>query len=242
MKYLKTFERFIFHKSPDEDKPGNKQFIAFNKDENYNIEGNTHGEMSHAIKHLDEFEPEKVKTVLNQSVEWAKSKNSIFLRHINGNILAEGDLAKKQITTGAMLNTLDLVNDKIMNDKKLLPEELELKDKFLTQLTNLYRQLVESYINGGIDINKMKEEEIKKLISENKKLKFTGVYKEKEIEYTIDFSNSGLLAKRGDDVATLFRIDKKGNDINKISDYLNRGVQIKNIELKKALGITTSLN
>jgi len=46
-----------------------------------------------------------------------------------------------------------------------------------------------------------------------------------------------LLAKKGDNVSTLFRIDKKGNDIGKIGAYFSRGVEITNPELKKALNI-----
>jgi hypothetical protein len=100
-----------------------------------------------------------------------------------------------------------------------------------------YDKLVQDYISGGIDINNMKSDEIKKLISSNKKIKFKASYHRHEYEYILDFSNAGLLVKNGDNVSTLFRIDKKGNDINKIGAYLSRGVEIANVELKKALNI-----
>ena len=49
------FLEFAFNNSRDEDRPGNKQIIVFQDDESYDIEGNTHGGLSHAIKHLIAF-------------------------------------------------------------------------------------------------------------------------------------------------------------------------------------------
>jgi len=230
---------FSFYKSPDEDAPGNKQFVAFKEDDKYNVQGNTHGELSHAIKHLGEFNPNEVDSELNGAINYIKTVSNPILKNINGSDIASGDNAKKQLTPNAMLNTFDFINDKIANNQELTPEEKEIQNKFLDKLNNSYNKLVQDYISGGTDVDNMKEDKIKQLISSNKKIKFKGSYKGNEFEYILDPSNSGLLAKKGDNVSTLFRIDKKGNDINKIGAYFSRGVEISNPELKKVLNIQT---
>jgi hypothetical protein len=230
---------FSFYNSPDEDTPGNKQFVAFKEDDKYNIQGNTHGELSHAIKHFGEFNPSALSSELNGAISYIKTVSNPILKNINGSDIASGDNAKKQLTPNAILNTFDFINDKIANNQELTPEEKEIKSKFLDKLNSEYDKLVQEYISGGTDVDNMKEDEIKKLISSNKKIKFKGSYKGNEFEYVLDPSNAGLLAKKGDNVSTLFRIDKKGNDIGKIGAYFSRGVEITNPELKKALNIQT---
>jgi hypothetical protein len=231
---------FSFYNSPDEDNPGNKQIVVFKEDDKYVIQGNTHGELSHAIKHFGEFDPNVLNSELNGTINYIKTLKNPILKNISGADIASGDNAKKQLTPNAILNTFDYINDKIINNQELTPEEKEIKSKFLDKLNTDYNKLVQDYISGGTDVDNMKEDEIKKLISSNKKIKFKGSYKGNEFEYILDPSNAGLLAKKGDNISTLFRIDKKGNDINKIGAYFSRGVEITNPELKKALNIQTS--
>jgi len=231
---------FSFYNSPDEDNPGNKQIVVFKEDDKYAIQGNTHGELSHAIKHFGEFDPNSLNSELNGTINYIKTLANPILKNVSGADIASGDNAKKQLTPNAILNTFDYINDKVINNQELTPEEKEIKSKFLDKLNGDYDKLVQDYISGGTDVDNMKEDEIKKLISSNKKIKFKGSYKGNEFDYILDSSNSGLLAKKGDNISTLFRIDKKGNDINKIGAYFSRGVEIKNPELKKALNIQTS--
>jgi hypothetical protein len=235
--YTQYIKEFSFYNSPDEDTPGNKQLVVFKDNDEYNIQGNTHGELSHAIKHFGEFNPNALNNALNGTLDYIKTIPNPILKNINGSNIASGDNAKKQLTANAILNTFDFINDKILNKQELTPEEKEIETKFLNKLNNDYNQLVQDYINSGVDINNMKEDEIKKLIDSNKKLKFKGSYKGNEFEYILDPSNTGLLAKKGDNISTLFRIDKKGNDINKIGSYFSRGVEISNPEFKKVLNI-----
>ena len=226
-----------FNNSPDEDNPGNKQIVVFKEDDKYDIPGNTHGSLSHAIKHFGEFDPNSLNSQLNGAINYIKTLANPILKNVSGVVIASGDNAKKQLTPNAVLNTFDFINDKVINNQELNTEETEIKTKFLDKLNVYYDKLVQDYISGGIDINNMKSDEIKKLISSNKKIKFKGSYHGHEYEYILDFSNAGLLVKNEDNVSTLFRIDKKGNDINKIGAYLSRGVEIANVELKKALNI-----
>jgi len=237
--YSSLINEIDFNNSPDEDNPGNKQIVVFKEDDKYAVQGNTHGELSHAIKHFGEFNSNALNSALNGAIDYIKTLENPILKNVSGADIATGDNAKKQLTANAILNTFDSINDKISNNQELTPEEKEIKSRFLDKLNAEYGKLVQDYISGGIDVSNMKEDEIRKLIASNKKIKFKASYSGNEVEYVLDFSNAGLLAKRGNNVSTLFRIDKKGNDINKISAYLSRGVQIPNLELKKALGIET---
>jgi hypothetical protein len=228
---------FRFHDSPDEDTPGNKQVVVFRDDDKYTLQGNTHGELSHAVKHFGEFDPNMLSSVLNNIIEYIKKTQNPILKNINGNNIASGDAAKKQLTPNAVLNTLDFINDKTLNNQQLTPEEKEIKDTFLDKLNTGYNKLVQNYLTSGVDVDNMGQEEVKQMLSTNKKIKFTGSYKGNKFEYVFDPSTTGILAKQGDTVSTLFRIDKKGNDLNKVSGYFSRGVELTNPELSKALNI-----
>ena len=226
-----------FYNGPDEDTPGNKQVVVFKEDDKYNIQGNTHGELSHAIKHFGEFEPDILNNALNNAIEYIKTTPNPILKNINGDDIATGDNAKKQLTPNNILNTFDFINDKIINKQELTPEEKEIENKFLTKLNNEYNKLIQNYINDGVDINNMNEDEIKQLIKSNKKIKFNASYKENKNEYILDPSTTGLLSKQGNNVFTLFRIDKRGNNMDKVAAYLNRVLKISNPEFIKTLNI-----
>ena len=110
MRYLRLYEEFVFHKSKDEDAPGNKQVIVFDDSEKYIEDGNTHGSLSHAIKHYAEFYPDKVNGILNDAINFIKTKSDITLKSIKTNEpIAKDEQAKKQINIGSMLNTFDLM-------------------------------------------------------------------------------------------------------------------------------------
>jgi hypothetical protein len=240
--YKKRLNEFSFNDSPDEDLPGNKQIIMFNEKDTYKQGGNTHGELSHTIKHFGEFSPNKLNSSLNGAINHIKDSSNLVVKHAkSGEIIAKGENAKKQLTPNAMLNTFDFINDKVKNNESLSSEEKELQSKFIEPLNNEYKKLIQDYISGGEDIDNAKEDEIKKLIGSQKKIKFTGSYKGNKVEYILDTSNTGLLAKKGDKVSTLFRIDKSGNNLGKVAGYLNRGVEITNPEFKKALDLNENL-
>ena len=105
-------------------------------------------------------------------------------------------------------------------------------------LNQEYQQLVDSYISSGVDIDGITEaEKIKQLLDANKIVKFVGVYKgsPEQQQYFLNPSNTGLVASSGGKVATLFRIDKKGNNLGKVAKYFSRGVKLKNSTFGKVL-------
>lgn len=232
------FLEFAFSNSRDEDRPGNKQIVVFQDDESYNIEGNTHGGLSHAIKHLNEFNPSSVTSALNNAMSYIKKLDNIFIKHAKtGEVLFSGEDAKKQLNLNAILNTFDLINDKIKTSKQLTPEEKEIKSKFLDSLLDEYKALVQTYIDSSVNVDDKSEAEIQNILNSNKKIAFKGEFKGNTFDYVLDPSNTGLLAKKGDSVYTLFRIDKKGSGVSKAAGYFSRGVNIINPELKKVLNI-----
>ena len=241
---LESWKKFLneaeFTDSPDADGPGKKQVIVFDENETYEKDGNTHGAVSHAIKHYAEFEKEAVDAALTQALTKAKTFDNFFLlSRKSGQITASGDQAKKSAAANnnAMLNTFDLINDKIKNNVSLLPEEEQLVG-IINNLNSSYQNLVDKYMSSGIDIDQVSEpEKIRQLIDSGKVLKFTGSYSGSEFQYYLNTSNTGLVASQKGKVATLFRIDKRGNDLGKVAGYFSRGVEIKNPAFAQVLGI-----
>ena len=239
MRYLRLYEEFIFHKSKDDDNPGNKQVIVFGDSEKYIEEGDTHAGLSHAIKHYGEFYPDKLNSILNDALNFIKSKSNIILNNSKNNEpLAKGEEAKKIINTNSVLNTFDFINDKILNNQELTEEEKEIEEKFLNKLNTEYNDLVNEYLEKSVDIDGKSQEEIQNLINSKTKLRFKGTYKGNLKDYILDPTNTGMLAKSNNGVETLFRIDKKGGDLNKVGEYFYRGVEIENDVLKKILNIS----
>ena len=57
----------------------------------------------------------------------------------------------------------------------------------------------------------------------------------KPLQYHLDTSNTAILPYSDGEVATLFRIDKKGTDLSKVAKYFGRGVEIQNKAIAKVL-------
>ena len=70
-----------FFKSPDDDRPGNKQVLIFSPNDKYLEQGETHGKKSHAIKHMLEFKPDIVNDFLDAAI--AQVKDSSNLKVVN---------------------------------------------------------------------------------------------------------------------------------------------------------------
>jgi|TARA_B100000927_G_scaffold244457_1_gene206790 hypothetical protein len=227
-----------FHDSPDEDLPGGKRTIIFNKEDEYpSPEGNTHGLLSHAIKHYLEFEPERVKGLLDKVAnEIRQEADELYMVDKNGNVVLDGDRAKKEINHNVILNTLDSIQDKVKNGKNLLDIEKRIH-KYTEEMAKQYQELIKQKMNSAVDID-TDQEVADDAISNNKNLKFKGSYSGKDFDYYLDPKDSSLVASDGDSVSTLFRIDKKGNRLDKMSGYFSRGTKIYNDKLRSALNLS----
>lgn len=241
---LERWNKFLaedvrFYNSPDEDRPGNKQIIVFDELDDYTIDGKTHGLSSHAIKHYQEFESQKVSDILNKAFEVAKQFDNFILKNAkDSSTIATAAAAKKQASVNSILNTFDNINDKIKNSISLSDEENELLP-FIKELEQEYENLVQSYLDAGQDVDSIRDpEKIRNLFDQGKIIKFSGVYNDGEYTYYLNPVNTGLVASdKTNTVSTLFRIDKSSNSLAKVAGYFDRGVQVKNPALRQVLGM-----
>ncbi len=226
-----------FLTSPDDDQPGSKQFVVFNEVENYILEGHTHGKLSHAIKHYEEFDKEGMNEILSKALVYLQSINTIHLKNIKGQIIASGQQAVNKITLNAVHNTFDLINDKIMKGITLVSEEEELKIQYLIPLEEKYDALIASYLTDHLPVHDVSENELNLLYASGKRINFEGTYDDALYSYILDFSTSGLLVQVATEksICTLFRIDKQGNCLKEIKTYFSNNVEVLNPVVKKFL-------
>ena len=222
---------YIFPNCFDSDYPGDcLETIVFSKNEKYSLNGYTHGLISHSIKHYKEFEPLVVNEYLDKVIELIRSAPCIFLIDNKGKVISEGRKTIKKINHSIVLNTLDMVNDKYMNNEILSSEEAKIK-MILYEMSDKYMNLTINYINDAVGIEKVKN--LSGFIGDGKILKFVGILNGFMYDYYLNFSNSGIIVKRKDDshiINTFFRVDKESNSIFRISHYFS-SVQILNNDL-----------
>lgn len=231
-----------FYVSPDIIKPVNNFLIIFGdpKKSQFSTSGGTHGEMSHAIKHLIEFEPSFVEGILNSATEIAKQAPDVAVVNLKNNEVLAGAEATDKIQSSAMLNTFELISYKLFTGQELNPTEKAI-EPLVDQLVEKYDAVLLAIVANAIDVDNINNiEEMQALVKNKKTIKFTGSYRGSEFIYYLDLSNSGLIVEKDGLYRTLFRIDKKGSEINKIAKYFERGVEIKNPTLRSALGMSPS--
>jgi len=216
---------FIFADSEDFDFPFQKQkkLFVFSENEEYNCQGKTHSGFSHAIKHSCEFFPEQINEFIVKGLDIIIKTDKVFLLHENGDIFPISANKILQQASGIVLNTFDMVNDKIMLDLPLLETEEKLKP-LIFEISEQYNNLLTNYINYAYDIENITSlENLKEFIKDGKTLKFIAEFFLVDYIYYLNFSDSAIIACRKDNpkiINTFFRIDKKANDFKKIAKYL----------------------
>lgn len=226
--YIKKHKRkYYFSYSPDEDFPAGEVAAVFTLNDDYLEEGLTHGLLSHAIKHLDEFYPDLVKEIVADCIKVMKLAPKIWLINKSGQIIEQGIRAKARLSYDIALNSLDLVNDKVCEKKPLTKTEKKLAS-LLNVFGKSYCKLIDSFSQKAIDVNQVKSLEV--AYNEGEIIKFTGEYQNKSFVYYLCFKTSAICVLRETEhncIMTLFRIDKDGNDLSKICSYLT-GMKIQN--------------
>ena len=101
MRFIRFINELAFANSSDFDYPGKVgEVIVTNPDDKYEVRGKTHGLISHAIKHVMEFEPEYYREVIDQFKQRiASMKNDLFILNKNSTIASDAqyDLTDKMI-------------------------------------------------------------------------------------------------------------------------------------------------
>ena len=257
-KNMKTFtdwinESFVFQKGRDQDYTSDPYEVLVFSDtapDKYEVEGKTHGKMSHAIKHLVEFEPSFVKSVISKVRSTIKNKlkekPNWFCKvwsNVSGFGKSSGPDAVDSASDDAILNTLDLINDKTQMKEKLLKLDSSIRP-FAAELEEKYNNIIEKKIDKAVNLDKVTVkgkallQKIKKssVIQFDCRGKFGGNF-----TVLIDFPDQSLIiGKRSEDdmsvVNTMYRFNNSGKSKPAVIDaFFSKRLIPNNPEIKAAL-------
>ena len=244
-KLFENWRRFLneiefYDQQPDYDKmPGGGSTVAvFDVETDYDKEGATHGGVSHSIKHYMEFDSAAVQQATKKAASIVSGFDKVFIKKAaTDGLMAQDEQAKQMISQnpGIMLNTFDMINDKMLNntslndsEKKLLPI---IKDIFAK-----YKQLAEKLLKDASDIDKASDaNQVLELLNAGNSVRFTAKYGESEKIYALDPKSTAIVSYMGGKMSTFFKIDKKGANKQKVVRYFTKGMEIKNPIVLSAL-------
>lgn len=139
-----------------------------NDKRDYKVEGKTAGLQSHACKHLSEIRPEfvnnivtQVKNTLSQYIADANHpKDYEFKYYKDFRTEVRGDPQKllNQAPREAIINFLDLVNDKVMMRRPLAPIEQKMR-KYLSVMGDEYMKAINSFMDSAVNLDEIPYEE-----------------------------------------------------------------------------------
>ena len=237
-RYLKEAE--FYDQQPDYDKmPGaGKSVIVFDPETDYDKEGLTHGGVSHSIKHYMEFDSAAVQQAIQKAASMVSKFNNVFIKKAGGDDpVAQDDKAKQMIAQQPemILNTFDMINDKMLNNEPLNDSEKQLLPLVQAIFTN-YKQLAEKLLATALDVDGAREtSQVVKLLETGKPIKFTAIYGGEGKVYALNPKDSAIVSYMGGKMSTFFKIDKRGVDKQKVVRYFTKGMEIKNPVVLEAL-------
>lgn len=205
--------------------------------DNYSLSGDTHARDSHALKHYAEWSPADV---VNKMEEIKKA----IIDHEDGLIVFSSekpDMSKgpdmpemsynridpQSITPGDLINTLDRINDSIINGEYVNDVELAIYRNYFIPLAVAYESMADNLVKNAVDVsdNNTRFNSVEDLViflNSSPIIKFNGVYRGSGSvnTYFYDMSNTILASAKGPDnsgegpFATIFKMDKKHRDYN----------------------------
>lgn len=214
-----------------------KRVLLLNDDDQYSLQGDTHGGESHALKHMAEFNPETVAAYMQQAIELLKKEiiagtidTDIDTIDMSGN---QEKITIDDVTLGDMLNTVDQLYDDSFNAAAAdagsdpTPGMLSITDKFSNLIMAMLDEMNQSYDNEVDDIKTtaidMADSNLKSMnITDAQQLINWFGKEHRTIMFVGEFSGSGVKApmflrtvdtayigNRDDNVSTLMLIRKK---------------------------------
>ena len=153
--------------SPDSDWPAksvktskssinkSRKVLLFDIDREYTTnEDHNHGLEGHAIKHMIEFDSQIVAAHLERFLVWLENRKTntynVLIKGKKGKANQRATIKTKDIDLGTLLNTLDLVNDRVMTNKNLTVEEQVLweyhqliEDKYMELLNGMRKNIID---------------------------------------------------------------------------------------------------
>lgn len=253
---MKTFTEWLseaafkFQKGKDQDYTNDPyEVLVFSEQapDKYEVEGKTHGQMSHAIKHLKEFEPDfvkgvvtKVKSTIRKKLEEKPHWFCKIWNNIRGFSSISGVKAVDSASIDAVLNTLDLINDKNQMKEPLMKLDSSIKP-FAVELEHKYNELVSEKIDKAVDLNKLtiKGSSLSKKIKKSQVVKFDCDGKNGgKFTVVLDFTDQSLVIGKNDmsDVTTMYRFNDTGGTKPAVIDaFFKKKLIPSNKDIKLAL-------
>ena len=216
-----------FARMQDTDYPfPHNNVILFDINEKYILKGKTHSLISHGIKHLIEWEPTFVKNILLSMRSKLKIELLYFFKQPN--LIRE--LKKSDLTDEVLLNTLDLINDKLEINEKLYEMELPMKN-ILLDIRDRYKSWCSKLENAAIEIFDNDDYSfVENKINTSRVIWFNVSYRGVDMQNILDFRNNLYMSVHNGMVRTLFKMS---------DDFIQRQykgkAKIKNLHLEKKL-------
>ena len=241
---------FRFQKGRDQDYTSDPyEVLVFSETapDKYEVEGKTHGQMSHAIKHLQEFEHdfvkgivEKVKATLRAKL---KEKPHWFCKvwhNTKGFLSDEGIKAIDSASIDAVLNTLDLINDKNQMRENLLKLDSSIRP-FAVDLERKYNDIISEKLDKAVDLSKttLKKDALVKKLKKSSVIQFECQGKSGgNFVVVLDFTDQSLIIGKKDmsEVNTMYRFNNSGTSKPAVVDaFFTKRLVPTNNEIKLAL-------
>lgn len=243
--------KFKFVVGKDQDYTGDPmEVLVFSEQEpdEYIMQGKTHGQMSHAIKHLREYDPEAVKGVLAKAKKMLWNfldKNPSYFCKVwsegRGFSEVSGKKALASCDELVLLNTMDIVNDKNQMKTPFSAVDARLKT-FAAELEKKYNSLISSKIDKAVNLEQIKNEH--KLLDASQKAKIVHFEAEDrnggKFLVWIDFTDRTLIIGRqmpkGTVIKTMYRINSAGSTRGSIMKmFFTKKLRISNPMIDAAL-------
>ena len=182
----------------------------------YKVEGKTAGLQSHALKHLSELDAEFVSNIITQIkntmvkyVEEGNHPKEYEFRYFKSEkIELKGDPLKliNQAPKEAVINFLDMVNDKVMLRKPLAPIEEKMK-KFLKTIADKYMEYIMNFMDSAVALDSINyESACVDAIKENSTVYFYVQRNGRDIKVYLNFANRFMILSSNGAVNTGFQL------------------------------------
>lgn len=248
MKFKKFLdEKKKFAKAKDQDyivDPSLVLCFAESDEKTYKETGEkTHDSAGHAIKHLGEFEPEQMKSILSNVKDEIKSylnnnPNQFcgLLKRGGSFVTTDKDEALKKATFYILANTLDLINDKIVLKKSMVELE-KILSKQIKKIENIYLQIINEKLKKSTALDNFKDvEAVKTTVNKMDVIGFDGWQSGKAMEFVIDFRDNSIIISTPDYVRTMFTFDTPAKSKSGIlKNFFNKRFEVDSKIVSRAL-------
>lgn len=227
---FESWKRFLkeasWNNSSDEDWPASdtkvKKFksnkaVVFSSKEEYGDTGaDSHGLDSHMSKHWFEFNESDINASVKNAIglisDYSKDNEVFFLTKGSGEVEPISSIS--DIKHGDVINTFDLINDKIFDQENLLDIEKKIYSQAMSNSIKTYDAEADRIMKSAVDVSDAEMQSMEKLIEtlkNNSAIKFKATYQGQEKTYYYEIKKTAIIAQLEDgSIATLFRLRNKG--------------------------------